>query len=117
MPVGRQRWEPVRNGASGSLPVRQLAHHSGPQRFTGGTPSPNNILVDSARLFSFECASPGATGKAVIDGKIIATFKNGQHLRIHETVSAGDHRFNLSLYQLVTNISMASHDDFKYCQP
>ena len=75
-----------------------------------------DIPVNST-LFTFNFVPPGASGAALIDGKIVAKFKNEQHLLIHGNVSAGDHRFVLSLDRPAENTFMSSNDDFKYCQP
>ena len=57
-----------------------------------------DIPVNSTQpLFSFDFADPGASGVVLIDGKTVKTFQNEQHLLIYARVSAGDHRFNLTL--------------------
>jgi hypothetical protein len=68
-------------------------------------------------LFTFNFTAPGASGVALIDGKTVKTFQNEQHLLIHASVSAGDHRFALHLDRQAENTFMSSNDDFKYCQP
>ncbi len=74
---------------------------------------PNNSLQP---LFTFDFASPGASGVALIDGKIVKTFKNEQHLSIRADVFAGDHQFVLHLDRPVENTSISSNEDFNYCQ-
>jgi hypothetical protein len=68
-------------------------------------------------LFAYDFAAPGASGQALIDGKVVASFKNEQHLLIHAAVSSGNHQFRLVLDKPATLTFMNSNDDFKYCQP
>jgi hypothetical protein len=68
-------------------------------------------------LFTFNFAAPGASGVVLIDGKTVRTFQNEQHLLIHASVHAGDHRFVLHLDRPAENAFMSSNDDFKYCPP
>ena len=68
-------------------------------------------------LFAFNFAPPGASGVALIDGKIVKIFKNEQHLSIRADVVAGDHQFALHLDRPAENTSMSSNDDFEYCKP
>jgi hypothetical protein len=75
---------------------------------------PNNSVQP---LFTFNFAPPGASGVALIDGKIIKTFKNEQRLSIRADVFAGDHQFLLHLDRPAENTSMSNNDDFEYCKP
>ena len=74
-------------------------------------------LKSSSPLFTFDFASPGASGIVLIDGEKIASFKDESHLTVYAAVSAGNHNFQLRLDKPATNTSMSSHEDFKYCQP
>ena len=71
--------------------------------------------IPAQPLFTFDFADPGASGVALIDGKTVKTFQNEKHLIIYARVSAGDHRFNLTLDRPAENTFMSSNDDFKYC--
>ncbi|HEX4135623.1 MAG TPA: hypothetical protein VHY84_13495 [Bryobacteraceae bacterium] len=73
---------------------------------------PNNSLQP---LFTFNFTAPGASGVALIDGKIVNTFKNEQRLSIRADVFAGDHQFVLHLDRPVENTSISSNEDFQYC--
>jgi hypothetical protein len=75
---------------------------------------PNNPVQP---LFTFNFAPPGASGVALIDGKIIKTFKDERRLSIRADVLAGDHQFVMHLERPAENTSMSSNDDFKYCPP
>jgi hypothetical protein len=68
-------------------------------------------------LFAFHFARPGASGAALIDGKVVKIFKNEQRLSIRAHVFAGDHQFVLHLDRPAENTFMSSNDDFEYCQP
>jgi hypothetical protein len=68
-------------------------------------------------LLTFNFVPPGASGVALIDGKIVKIFKNEQRLPIRADVLAGDHEFVLHLDRPAENTSMSSNDDFKYCAP
>ncbi len=68
-------------------------------------------------LFTFDFAPPGASGVALIDGKIVKIFRNEQRLSIRADVFAGDHRFVLHLDKPAETTSMSSNADFKYCPP
>ena len=75
---------------------------------------PNNSVQP---LFTFNFTPPGASGVALIDGKIVKVFRNEQHLSIRADVPAGDYQFALHLDKPVENTSISSNDDFKYCAP
>jgi hypothetical protein len=75
---------------------------------------PNNSVQP---LLTFDFAPPGASGVALIDGKIVKIFKNEQCLSIRTDVLAGDHQFVFHLDRPVENTSMSINDDFKYCPP
>jgi hypothetical protein len=75
---------------------------------------PSNSAVP---LFTYDFAAPGASGKALIDGNSVATFKDEQHLRVRADVSPGNHQFRLILDKPASLTFMVSNDDFKYCQP
>ena len=66
-------------------------------------------------LLRFNFASPGGSGVALIDGKIVKTFKNEQRLWIHADVSAGNHWFVLRVNRPAENAAISSNGDFKYC--
>jgi hypothetical protein len=77
-----------------------------------------NIPANSAvPLFTYDFAAPGASGKALIDGTTVTSFKDQQHVRIYAGVLPGDHQFRLILDKPASLTFMASNDDFKYCQP
>jgi hypothetical protein len=59
----------------------------------------------------------GATGKVLIDGKTVRTFKAETILLVRAQVPQGNHRFNLRLDRPATMTFMVSNDDFKYCRP
>jgi hypothetical protein len=71
----------------------------------------------AAPLFTYDFAAPGASGKALIDGKTVMSFKDQQHLRVYAGVAPGDHQFRLILEKPASLTFMVSNDDFKYCQP
>ncbi len=66
-------------------------------------------------LLRFNFAPPGASGVALIDGKIVRTFKNEQRLWIHADVSAGNHWLVLRVDRPAENASISSNGDLKYC--
>jgi hypothetical protein len=66
-------------------------------------------------LMRFNFAPPGASGVALIDGKIVRTFKSEQRLWIHADVSAGNHWFVLRVDRPAENASISGNRDFKYC--
>jgi len=74
---------------------------------------PNNSVQP---LFTFNFAPPGASGVALIDGRIVEAFRNEQHVSVHADVLAGVHQFVLQLDGPAENTSMSSNDDFKYCR-
>ena len=77
-----------------------------------------DIPINSVQpLFVFYFAPPGASGVALIDGKIVKKFKNEQRLSVRAEVSAGDHQFALHLDGPFDNTSISSNDDLKYCPP
>jgi hypothetical protein len=90
-PVGDDAWSFCRTAK------RDISHHS------------------VQPLFTFDFAPPGASGVALIDGKIVETFRNKQHLSIRGDVAAGNHHFVLHLNGPAENTSMSAHDDFQYC--
>lgn len=67
-------------------------------------------------LLRFNFAAPGASGAALIDGKIVKTFKNEQHLSISADVAAGNHWFVLRIDRPAQNASISRHRDFSYCR-
>ena len=76
-----------------------------------------DISTNSADpLFSFDFASPGASGVIIIDGIAVQVFKQEQHVRVHADVSAGKHMFNLKLIKPTALTFMTSNSHFKYCQ-
>jgi hypothetical protein len=75
---------------------------------------PNNSLQP---LLSFHFAAPGASGSALIDGKVVKDFKNEQHLSIRAHVLPGNHQLLLRLDRPAENTFMSSNDDFAYCPP
>lgn len=66
-------------------------------------------------LLRFHFAAPGASGAALIDGKIIKTFRNEQRLSISADVSAGNHWFVLRVDRPAENASISRGGDFQYC--
>jgi hypothetical protein len=68
-------------------------------------------------LFAFNFARPGASGIALIDGKVVKIFKNEQRLSIRAHVLTGDHQFVLRLDRPAENTFISSNDDFESCQP
>ncbi len=66
-------------------------------------------------LMRFNFAPPGASGVALIDGKIVDTFKNEQRLWIHADVPAGNHWLVLRVDRPADNASISSDRDLKYC--
>jgi hypothetical protein len=68
-------------------------------------------------LFAFNFAGPGASGVALIDGKVVKIFKKEQRLSIRAHVFAGDHQLALHLDRPAEITSMSSNGDFEYCQP
>ena len=77
-----------------------------------------DIPINSVQpLFVFYFAPPGASGVALIDGKIVKIFKNEQHLSIRADVFAGDHQFAVHLDKPAENTSMSRNDDFEFCPP
>jgi hypothetical protein len=99
----------INNSARHAVPVGAYSFCMTAQRDI-----PNN---SAQPLFTFNFAPPGASGVALIDGKIVKIFKNEQHLSIRADVFAGDHQFALHLDRPAENTSMSSNDDFKYCPP
>jgi hypothetical protein len=63
----------------------------------------------------FNFAPPGASGAALIDGKIVKEFKNEQRLWVHADVSAGNHWIVLRVDRPAENAAISSNGDFKYC--
>ncbi|HXE64989.1 MAG TPA: hypothetical protein VN519_15705 [Bryobacteraceae bacterium] len=66
-------------------------------------------------LVRFHFAAPGASGAALIDGRIIKTFKNEQRLWIAADVSSGDHWLVLHVDRRADSASISSNRDFTYC--
>jgi hypothetical protein len=71
----------------------------------------------STPLFTYDFAAPGASGSVLIDDKVVMTFRDEQHLRIHAAVSQGNHQFRLVLDRPAILTFMESDDEFKYCWP
>ena len=71
--------------------------------------------ISAQPLLVFDFALPGASGTALIDGKVVKIFKNEQRLSIRAHVFAGDHQFVLHLDRPAKNTSMSSNNDFEYC--
>jgi len=66
-------------------------------------------------LMRFHFAPPGASGAALMDGKIVRTFKNEQRLWIPADVSAGNHWLVLRVDRPAENASISGNGDLKYC--
>ena len=66
-------------------------------------------------LLRFTFAPPGASGTALLDGKIVKTFQNEQRLWISADVSAGNHQFVLQTDRPAENTSISGNRDFGYC--
>jgi hypothetical protein len=94
-----------RNAESGSVGLYSFC-------ITAHRDMPRNSLQP---LLRFSFASPGASGAALIDGKIVKTFKNEQHLWISADMSAGNHAFVLRVDRRAENASISSNKDFGYC--
>ena len=75
---------------------------------------PQNSAVP---LFSFDFASPGASGVVLIDGDAVQVFNAEQRVRVHAKVLAGNHMFNLKLIKPAALTFMVSNEDFTYCRP
>ena len=73
---------------------------------------PDNSLQP---LMRFNFAAPGASGAALLDGKIVQAFKNEQRLWIHADVSAGNHWLVLRVDKPAENASIPGNRDLKYC--
>jgi hypothetical protein len=95
---------PADAGPAGAYSLCMIAHRD----------IPSNSVQP---LFTFDFAPPGASGVALIDGKIVKIFKNEQRLSIRAHVFAGDHQFVLHLDRPAENTSMSGNGDFKYCPP
>jgi hypothetical protein len=67
-------------------------------------------------LFAFRFVRPGASGVALIDGKVVKLFKNEQRLSVRAHVLAGDHQFVLHLDRPAGNTFLSPNPDFEYCQ-
>lgn len=77
-----------------------------------------DIPSDSVKpLLGFDFASPGASGVALIDGKIVKRFENERRLSIRAHVLAGDHLFVLQLDRHPEARLITLNDDVRYCQP
>ncbi len=98
---------PVRNSA------RNLAVGAHNFCMTAKRDIPSNSVQP---LLTFNFASPGASGVAVIDGKVAKRFKNEQRLSIRAHVFVGDHQFVLQLDKPAGNTLMSSNGDFESCQ-
>ena len=66
-------------------------------------------------LLSLNFASPGASGSALLDGRIVSKFKKEQHLWISADVSAGKHWFVVQVDRPAENTSLLQNADFKDC--
>ncbi len=73
---------------------------------------PDNSLQP---LLRFNFASPGASGVALMDGKIVRTFQNERRLWIHADVSAGNHWFAVRADRPAENAAISSNGNFEYC--
>lgn len=68
-------------------------------------------------LLTFNFASPGASGVALIDGSVVAAFRNEQRLLIRAPVRAGGHKFVMHLDRPTKSTFAFSSDDFARCEP
>src|SRR5262249_17268185 len=76
-----------------------------------------DIPSDSLQpLLSIRFAAPGASGNALIDGKVVKTFQDVESLSIRKPVSAGVHQLVLHLDRPARNASMSTSRDFEPCQ-
>jgi hypothetical protein len=109
---------PIRNSA-GNLAAGDSSEHSvSAGAYSFCTTAQRDIPSNSVQpLFAFHFARPGASGAALIDGKVVKIFKNEQRLSIRAHVFAGDHQFVLHLDRPAENTFMSSNDDFEYCRP
>jgi hypothetical protein len=108
---------PVRN-STGNLAAGGSSGHSvsaGAYGFcmTAQRDIPGNSIQP---LLAFHFARPGASGVALIDGKVVKRFKNEQSLSIRAQVLAGDHQFVLHLDRPAENTFMSSNGDIEYCR-
>jgi hypothetical protein len=108
---------PVQNSATNFAAGGSAGHSvsAGAYRFcmTAQRDIPSNSVQP---LFAFHFARPGASGVALIDGKVVRIFKIEQRLSIRAHVFAGDHHFVLHLDRPAEITFMSSNDDFEYCQ-
>lgn len=75
-----------------------------------------DMRSDSSPPFlRLDFAPPGASGAALIDGRIARTFHNEQRISIRAGVSAGNHRFLVRVDRPAENASISSNADLKYC--
>lgn len=74
---------------------------------------PSNSLQP---LLSFDFAAPGASGTALIDGKVVKVFENEQSLSIRAHVLPGNHQFLLHLDRPAESTFMSSNVSLESCQ-
>jgi hypothetical protein len=101
-----------------SLSAQELAQSTPAQgEYSFCMTAQRDIPSNSARpLFVFNFARPGASGIALIDGRVVKIFRNEQRLSIRAHVIAGDHQFVLQLDRPAETTSMVSNN-FAYCRP
>lgn len=66
-------------------------------------------------ILRFSFPAPGASGAALMDGKLIGTFKKEQRLSISADMSAGNHWFVVRVDRPAENASIAGRRDFRSC--
>jgi hypothetical protein len=108
---------PVRNPATNLAAGGSAGHSVSAGAYSFCMTAKRDIPSNSVQpLFAFHFARPGASGAALIDGKVVKTFRNEQRLSIRALVFAGDHRFVLHLDGPAENTFISSNDDFRHCQ-
>jgi hypothetical protein len=108
---------PVQNSATNFAAGGSAGHPVPASAYSFCVTAQQDIPGNSVEpLFAFHFASPGATGVARIDGKIVKIFENEQRLSIRAHVPAGDHQVVLHLDRPSKSTFMSSNDNFRYCQ-
>jgi len=109
---------PIRNSAGNLAGERSSGNFASVGDYSFCMTAQRDIPSNSVQpLFVFDFAPPGASGIALIDGRVVKIFKNEQHLSIHAHVIAGDHHFVLHLDRPAESTFMSSNDDIEHCQP
>jgi hypothetical protein len=100
------------------LPAGDSSGQGGPVAHSFCITAQRDIPSNSVQpLFAFEFARPGASGAALIDGKVVKRFNNEQRLSIRAHVFAGDHQLVLHLDRPAESTLVSRNDDFEDCRP